>query len=110
MKWKHTRERLSKNNFCGAIINEHAVFCICRQKVLLDKDYDDSQLNEYSRSSRCKLNNKKQQLGLSDLFPILPNKKTKNTTLELLSPSLINLTLNIPYPEFISEQIKTYIN
>ncbi|CAG8640866.1 10640_t:CDS:1, partial [Funneliformis caledonium] len=42
-----------------AIISKCVVFCICRQKVLLDKDYDDLQLNEYSRSSRCKLNNKK---------------------------------------------------
>ncbi|CAG8670640.1 16356_t:CDS:2, partial [Funneliformis caledonium] len=103
-------EHLSKNNFCKAIINEHAVFCICEQKVLLDKDYDNSRLNEHSRSSRCKLNNKKQQLGLPGLFPILPNKKTKNTTPEPLSLSLTNLTPNISCSKLIFEQIKTYIN
>ncbi|CAB4436294.1 unnamed protein product [Rhizophagus irregularis] len=78
-QWKYTRERLAKNEFCGAIINERAVFCICGQKVLLDKDYNESRLIEHSKNSRCKLNNKKRQLGLPGLFPILPKPKKQKT-------------------------------
>jgi hypothetical protein len=45
---------LAKNEFCRTIINEHAVFCICGQKVLLNKDYNESKLIEHSKNSRCK--------------------------------------------------------
>ncbi|CAB4445038.1 unnamed protein product [Rhizophagus irregularis] len=101
----------TKNKFYGAIINEHAVFCICGQKVILDKDYDEYRLNEHSNNSRCKLNNKKRQLGLPGLFPIIP-KKAKNTPSNSESPpSLLEpLTPNIPCPGLISEQISIYIN
>ncbi|CAB4444944.1 unnamed protein product [Rhizophagus irregularis] len=111
LKNQHTKECLAKNKFYGAIINEHAVFCICGQKVILDKDYDEYRLNEHSNNSRCKLNNKKRQLGLPGLFPIIP-KKAKNTPSNSESPpSLLEpLTPNIPCPGLISEQISIYIN
>ncbi|GBC08461.1 hypothetical protein RclHR1_08130004 [Rhizophagus clarus] len=112
MKWKHIKERLAKNKFCGAIIDERAVFSICGQRVILDKDYDKSRLNEHSNNSRCKLNNKKRQLGLPGLFPVVP-KKAKNTPLDLKSPPLLlvkPLTPNIPCSEFTSKQIFIYIN
>ncbi|PKY19470.1 hypothetical protein RhiirB3_432533 [Rhizophagus irregularis] len=122
MKWKHTKEHLAKNKFCGAIINERAVFCICGQKVILNKNYDKSRLNEHSNNSRCKLNNKKRQLGLPGLFPIIPKKgaskairplkKAKNTPSDSESSllPLESLTPNIPCPGLISKQISIYIN
>ncbi|CAG8553684.1 25038_t:CDS:10, partial [Racocetra persica] len=75
MKWKHTRARLASNIFCGAIIDEHTVFCVCGQKIVLDNDYDESRLIEYSKNSRCKLNNKKKQLGLPTVTPDPKNIK-----------------------------------
>ncbi|CAG8584460.1 5235_t:CDS:2, partial [Gigaspora rosea] len=134
---KHTRACLASNKFCGAIVNEHTVFCMCGQKVILDNDYDESRLNEHSNNSRCKVNNKKRQLGLPGLFPVLPNppKKKKNSpsssplpTLSLSSssplPTLSSLSSSSPLPTLLSpslypnkpcsglrsEQIRSYIN
>ncbi|CAB4436211.1 unnamed protein product [Rhizophagus irregularis] len=112
-QWKYTRERLAKNEFCGAIINERAVFCICGQKVLLDKDYNESRLIEHSKNSRCKLNNKKRQLGLPGLFPILPKPKKAKDTSELSTPPPISPLSDIPdklCPGLVSEEIRLYIN
>lgn len=112
MKWKHTKTRLSENKFCAAIIDKRAVFCICGQKVILDNDYDKSRLNEYSRNSRCKMNNQKRQLGLPGLFPILLKPKKVKESLEISEnpsppPSLFP---NIPCSGLRSEQINIYIN
>jgi len=114
LKWKHTRTRLSDNKFCAAIINKREVFCKCRQKVILDNDYDEKRLNEHSRNSRCKINNQKRQLGLPGLFPVLPNPKKVREDLEDSlppppPPSPPSFP-NKPCPELHSEQIITYIN
>ncbi|CAB4434860.1 unnamed protein product [Rhizophagus irregularis] len=112
-QWKYTRERLAKNEFCGAIINERAVFCICGQKVLLDKDYNESRLIEHFKNSRCKVNNKKRQLGLPGLFPILPKPKKAKDTPELSTPPPISPLSDIPdklCPGLVSEEIRLYIN
>ncbi|RIB06451.1 hypothetical protein C2G38_2217041 [Gigaspora rosea] len=137
MKWKYTRACLASNKFCGAIVDERTVFCVCGQKVTLDNDYDESRLNEHSNNSRCKVNNKKRQLGLPGLFPVLPNppKKKKNfpssSPLPILSlssssplPTLSSLSSSSPLPTLLSpflypnkpcpglrsEQIRSYIN
>ncbi|CAB4442583.1 unnamed protein product [Rhizophagus irregularis] len=99
MKWKHTKTRLFENKFCAAIIDKHAVFCICGQKVILDNDYDELRFNEHSRNLRCKMNNQKCQLGLPDLFPILPKLKKVKESLEISenpspSPSFIYLSIS----------------
>ncbi|RIB03433.1 hypothetical protein C2G38_2225023 [Gigaspora rosea] len=98
-KWKHTRARLASNKFCRAIVDERTVFCMCGQKVTLDNDYDESRLNEYSNNSRCKVNNKKRQLGLPGLFPVLPNppKKKKNSPSSSPLPTL-SLSSSSPPP------------
>ncbi|CAG8608459.1 8429_t:CDS:1, partial [Scutellospora calospora] len=107
------------NIFCGAIIDERTVFCVCGQKIVLDNDYDESRLIEHSKNSRCKLNNKKKQLGLPGLFPVLPNSKKRKENPPLssyppssslpLSPSLPPFP-NKPCPGLHSEQISSYIN
>ncbi|RIB09251.1 hypothetical protein C2G38_2044479 [Gigaspora rosea] len=118
MKWKHSRDRLVKNKYCGVIVDKRTVFCICGQKVSLDNDYNDSRLNKYSKNSKCKVNNKKKQLGLPGLFSVLPNsKKSKDS---LLSPSLPSLPPSSPLLSTLSsikpcsglssEQITSYIN
>src|SRR5260364_674 len=112
MKWKHTQARLASNKFCGAIVDERTVFCVCGQKIILDNDYDESRLIEHSKNSRCKLNNKKKQLGLPGLFSVLPNpKKRKENSLLLLSssPSLL-LFSDKSCPGLYSKQINSYIN
>ncbi|CAB4413664.1 unnamed protein product [Rhizophagus irregularis] len=84
------------------------IFCICGQKVLLDKDYNESRLIEHSKNSRCKLNNKKRQLGLPGLFPILPKPKKAKYTSELSTPPPISPLSDIPdklYPGLVSEEI-----
>ncbi|PKK57151.1 hypothetical protein RhiirC2_798590 [Rhizophagus irregularis] len=82
--------------------------------VILDNDYDEKRLNEYSRNSKCKINNQKQQLGLPGLFPILLNPKKVREDLEDSSPPPPPLSLlsfpNKPYPGLHSEQIVAYIN
>ncbi|CAG8785508.1 15621_t:CDS:1, partial [Dentiscutata erythropus] len=114
MKWKHSRDHLAKNKYCGAIVDKRTVFCICGQKVSLDNDYDDSRLNEHSKNSRCKVNNKKRQLGLPGLFSVLPNpKKSKDSplspSLPSSPPSLTLLSIK-PCPGLSSEQITSYIS
>ncbi|CAG8817639.1 43690_t:CDS:2, partial [Gigaspora margarita] len=136
-KWKYTRACLASNKFCRTIVDKRIVFCVYRQKVTLNNDYNKSRLNEYSNNSRCKVNNKKRQLGLPELFLVLPNpsKKKKNSpssfplpilllsslspppTLSSLSsssplPMLLSLSLypNKPCSGLCSEQIRSYIN
>lgn len=104
---------MAKNEFCGAIINERAVFYICGQKVLFDKDYNESRLIEHYKNSRCKVNNKKWQLGLPGLFPILPKPKKAKDTPEPSTPPPISPLSDIPdklCPELVSEEIRLYIN
>ncbi|CAG8788103.1 28896_t:CDS:1 [Gigaspora margarita] len=93
---------------------------MCRQKIILDNNYDESRLIEHSKNSRCNLNNKKRQLGLSGLFSVLPNPKKRKENSPLLplssplsslssSPSLPSFP-NKPCPGLYSEQINSYIN
>lgn len=112
MKWKHTRDRLASNKFCGAIVDKRTVFCVCGQKITLDNDYDESRLNEHSNNSRCKINNKKRQLGLPGLFQVLPNpkKKKENSLSPPSSPPPQSLFPDKPCPGLHSEQISSYIN
>ncbi|PKY32963.1 hypothetical protein RhiirB3_451526 [Rhizophagus irregularis] len=77
---------LNDNKFCAAIINKREVFCKCRQKVILDNDYDEKRLNEHSRNSRLR-----EDLEDSSLPP---------------PPSFSNKLC----PGLHSEQIVTYIN
>ncbi|CAG8845625.1 10918_t:CDS:1, partial [Gigaspora margarita] len=113
MKWKHTQAHLASNKFCGAIVDKRTVFCVCGQKITLDNDYDESRLNEHSKNSRYKVNNKKRQLGLPGLFSVLPNpKKKKENFSSSPPPTLSSLSLypNKPCPGLRSEQISSYIN
>ncbi|CAG8501805.1 20379_t:CDS:2 [Gigaspora margarita] len=110
----------SSNKFCGAIVDECTVICVCGQEIILDNDYDKSRLIEHSKNSRYNLNNKKKQLGLPGLFLVLsnPKKRKENFLLSPLSspssslsssPSL-PLFLNKPCPGLYSKQINSYIN
>ncbi|CAG8854386.1 22064_t:CDS:1, partial [Gigaspora margarita] len=112
------------NKFCGAIVDERTVFCVYRQKIILDNDYDESRLIKYSKNSKCNLNNKKRQLGLPGLFSVLsnPKKRKENSPLSplslpssslsssLLSSPSLPLFPNKPCPGLYSEQINSYIN
>ncbi|RIB03611.1 hypothetical protein C2G38_2224553 [Gigaspora rosea] len=113
MKWKHTRARLASNKFCGAIVDERTVFCVCEQKVTLDNDYDKSRLNEHSNNSRYKKNSPSSfplptlSLSSSSPPPTLSSLSSSSPLPTLLSPSLYP---NKPCPGLRSEQIRSYIN
>ncbi|CAG8796569.1 23758_t:CDS:1, partial [Dentiscutata erythropus] len=102
------------NKFCGAIVDKRTVFCICGQKIILDNNYNESRLNKHSKNSRYKVNNKKRQLDLPGLFPVLPKPSKKKENSSSLSPppilSSLSLYQNKPCFGLYSEQISSYIN
>ncbi|CAG8823045.1 2512_t:CDS:2, partial [Dentiscutata erythropus] len=102
----------TSNKFCGATVDEHIVFCICRQKVILNSDYDKKRLIKHFENSRYKLNNEKKQLGLPGLFLVLPNTKKRKENSWLSPPSSLSLLsfLDKPCYRLYSKQISSYIN
>ncbi|RHZ82106.1 hypothetical protein Glove_114g59 [Diversispora epigaea] len=52
--WKYSKKRLSKHEFCAAIINPKKVICICGKKVKLNRKWDEDYLNRHANGNGCK--------------------------------------------------------
>ncbi|RHZ77357.1 hypothetical protein Glove_180g45 [Diversispora epigaea] len=53
-RWKYSKKRLSKHEFCAAIINLKKVICICEKKVKLNRKWDEDYLNRHPNGNGCK--------------------------------------------------------
>ncbi|RHZ43669.1 hypothetical protein Glove_908g2 [Diversispora epigaea] len=52
--WKYSKKRLSKHEFCAAIINPKKVICICGKIIKLNRKWDEDYLNRHANGNGCK--------------------------------------------------------
>ncbi|RHZ70362.1 hypothetical protein Glove_272g25 [Diversispora epigaea] len=53
-EWKYSKKRLSKHEFCTAIINHKKVICICEKKVKLNRKWDEDYFNRHANGNGYK--------------------------------------------------------
>ncbi|RHZ80535.1 hypothetical protein Glove_134g157 [Diversispora epigaea] len=53
-EWKYSKKRLSKHEFCAAIINPKKVICICGKIIKLNRKWDEDYLNKHANGNGCK--------------------------------------------------------
>ena len=73
---KFTRKSLGEHNLVSCIIDSKTVYCICGNRIRLDKEWDPDFLIRHAKNNRCQEARKGKQ-SITKFFPV---KDTKNTT------------------------------
>ena len=74
-KKKLTRKLLGEHNLVSHIIDSKTVYCVCGDRIRLDKEWDPDLLIWHAKNNRCQKERKGRQ-AISKTFPV---NNTNNT-------------------------------
>ncbi|RHZ46483.1 hypothetical protein Glove_620g12 [Diversispora epigaea] len=119
--WKYSKKRLSKYEFCAAIINSKKVICICGKKVKLNRKWDEDYLNRHINGNNISSEEEYNSdicdnIDDDDIITVDSNDNNNNDLDNILSSEDENIQLTIkntrkriPCPGLRSQKIRYYI-
>jgi len=86
---KFTKKSLGEHNLVSHIVDSKTVYCICGNKIRLDKEWDPDFLIRHAKNNRCQEARKGRQ-AITKFFPVNDTKNTKKPCKGLRSDKIAN--------------------
>ena len=86
---KFTKKSLGEHNLVSHIVDSKTVYCICGNKIRLDKEWDPDFLIQHAKNNRCQEARKGRQ-AITKFFPVNDTKNTKKPCKGLKNDKIAN--------------------